>query len=81
MPDVKVDVPPVQSPKQISFFLWLARITGFLYGIFTLMSISDLFSTIAIKVFLLLGGICSFAAMYSMGQIPSAKQRAATNSK
>lgn len=80
MPDVKVDVPPVESPKQINFFLWLARLTGLLFGIFNILSLSDLFTPTAVKVFILLGSICAFVAMWGMGQVPSAKQRAA-NSK
>jgi hypothetical protein len=81
MPDTKIEVPPVQSQKQISFFMWLARITGFLYGLLTLFSISDLFNAIAVKIFAFAGAVCVYTAVWAMGQVPSSKQRAYRKAK
>jgi hypothetical protein len=75
-----VELPPLQSSKQITVFVWLARVCGFFAGLLAFFSVSDLFNDIATKVFTLAVACCGWAAMWFMGQVPSAKQRASTES-
>jgi xanthine/uracil permease len=75
-PTNNVEIPPVQSLKEISFFVWLARVSSFLFGLLAILSVSDVFNTVASKVMVLAGAVFGYVATWAMGQVPSNKQRA-----
>jgi hypothetical protein len=79
--NTNIEIPPVQTTKQISAFVWIARVSSFLFGLLALFSVSDLFNTVASKVMTLLVAVFGYVATWAMGQVPSSKQRAYRKAK